>query len=156
MSARTSEPGKPLTASQHAVLNYVTAHPDTTAPQITTDTGLGKSTVTHALSALEARGDLRRTAADRTGGRHSPDHWNLATTLTTLSGATRLSRGQLEQPVLDHMAAHPDLDWTGYQIGKAIGRSAGAVALVLDRLCDRDLIDRVSEKPLRYRYRPTT
>jgi hypothetical protein len=119
------------------------------------DGQLGRSTVTHALKTLEQNRHLRRTAADRARGKQIPYRWNLASRLTTLTGAPQLGRGQLGRLVLDHLAAHPGQSFTGYEVAKAIGRSAGAIAPALGTLCDERLVDQVSQQPLRYRHHRT-
>jgi hypothetical protein len=137
-------------------LNYVSRHSDATAAHTATATGLGRSTVTRAFNALERTSQLRRSAADPARGKRIPYRWNLANRLTTLTGAPQLGRGQLRRLVLDHLATHAGQSVTGYQVGKAIGRSAGAIAAALVMLCDQRVIDRVSQQPLRYRYHRTT
>jgi hypothetical protein len=136
-------------------LNYVSRHPDATAAHTATATGLGRSTVTRAFNALERTSQLRRSAADPARGKRIPYRWNLASRLTTLTGAPRLGRGQLRRLVLDHLAAHPSQSFTGYEVAKAIGRSAGAMAPALGMLCDERLVDQVSQQPLRYRHHRT-
>jgi hypothetical protein len=63
----------------------------------------------------------------------------------------RARPGQLREQVRDHIAEHPGAELTPYEIGRAIGRSAGAVANALDRLVSLGEAELTCERPRRYR-----
>jgi hypothetical protein len=68
------------------------------------------------------------------------------------SPATR--PGGLRDLVDAHLRAHPGTDFTAGQIGKVLGRSAGAIANALDRLTTMKRADLTSESPRRYQATP--
>jgi hypothetical protein len=64
--------------------------------------------------------------------------------------ASRLAKGELAALVVDYLSAHPgELGPTA--VGKALGRSPGAVANVLQRLAVDGRVRLVSQAPRRYR-----
>jgi len=67
----------------------------------------------------------------------------------------RLRRGALGALVRDYLAARPDEDFGPTQIGKALGRSQGAVANALARLEAEGAIRLAGTAPLRYRAQDT-
>lgn len=64
----------------------------------------------------------------------------------------RLGRGALGTLVRDYLAARPDEDLGPTQVGKALGRSQGAVANALARLESAGEARLVSVTPRRYRF----
>ncbi len=64
--------------------------------------------------------------------------------------------GQLRDLVQTHLGAHPDAEFTPHAIGRALGRSSGAVANALDRLTALGHAQLTSDKPRRYRHQDTT
>lgn len=76
--ARSATPGVSATGSAKArsaggiVAEALTAHPDHTAADLAALTGLGASTVTKALAALEQAGHARRTTPDAQAGTRRP------------------------------------------------------------------------------------
>lgn len=67
------------------------------------------------------------------------------------SPADRLGRGALGTLVREYLAARPDEDLGPTQIGKALGRSQGAVSNALGRLEASGEAQLVSTSPRRYR-----
>ena len=67
------------------------------------------------------------------------------------SGGERLERGALGALVRDYLAARPDEDLGPSQVGKALGRSQGAVSNALARLETAGEARLVSVTPRRYR-----
>ena len=67
------------------------------------------------------------------------------------SGGKRLERGALGTLVRDYLAARPDEDLGPSQVGKALGRSQGAVSNALARLETAGEARLVSVTPRRYR-----
>ena len=62
-----------------------------------------------------------------------------------------LGSGQLRQMVHDHMAAHPGIPFSPYEVARVLGgRSSGAVANAMDRLVGDGHAVMVSESPRRY------
>lgn len=68
----------------------------------------------------------------------------------TSSGKTKILPGQLQTKVAEHLAAYPTAELTPYEIGKAIGHSAGAIANALDRLVELGQAAEVCERPRRF------
>lgn len=66
--------------SAQRVAKYLTAHPDSTITDIAKDLGLGRSTVTKALVAMETAGQVTRRRGVRTGNRVEPDLWRTSVT----------------------------------------------------------------------------
>jgi DNA-binding MarR family transcriptional regulator len=67
------------------------------------------------------------------------------------TGSERLGRGALGSLVRDYLAAHPGEDLGPTQVGKALGRSQGAVSNALVRLEAAGEARLVSVTPRRYR-----
>lgn len=74
----------------------------------------------------------------------------------TAASCDRLGRGALGSLVRDYLAARPDDDLGPTQVGKALGRSQGAVANALARLEAAGEAQLVSTSPRRYRITPPT
>lgn len=74
----------------------------------------------------------------------------------TAASGDRLGRGALGSLVRDYLAARPDDDLGPTQVGKALGRSQGAVANALARLEAAGEAQLVSASPRRYRITPPT
>lgn len=64
----------------------------------------------------------------------------------------RLGKGQLQDLVLEHQRAHRGEDLTPTQVGKALGRSSGAVGNALHKSArdDESPVVQTSTKPRRY------
>jgi DNA-binding transcriptional ArsR family regulator len=132
-------------------------HPNTTATELAEALGLGQSTVSKHLAALEAAGTARREAGGRDGGRRIADRWSAAAAPAVAeagkddgNGTARLGRGELSTLVLDYLAARPDETFGPTQVGKALGRSQGAVANALARFADSGRVRLVGDAPRRY------
>jgi DNA-binding IclR family transcriptional regulator len=147
------------------VATALASSPDTTTAELAVATGLGKSTVSKALAALETAGSARRQAGGRSGARRLPDRWSVAAKArrssrptstgkveTTSAGNGRLGKGELGAMVLDYLATHPgeEIGLTG--IGRALGRSQGAVSNALSRLVEAGHAQLTGKAPRRYRY----
>ena len=95
-----------------------------------------------ALAALDAARDQatqgRRVIKAAASGRHAP--------------AAR--PGALRDLVEEHLRKFPDATFTPHQIGKALTRSAGAVANALDELVSLGAAQMVTDKPRSYRLAP--
>jgi hypothetical protein len=63
----------------------------------------------------------------------------------------RLRAGELRGQVEDFLNAHAGGEFGPVPIGRALGRSIGAVANALERLVDDGYAVRTSTSPLRYR-----
>lgn len=66
--------------------------------------------------------------------------------------AVRLGKGELRAMVFEHLRAHPDKDFTASQIGKALGKSSGAVSNNFDALAKTGDAQMTCEKPRRFRF----
>jgi DNA-binding transcriptional ArsR family regulator len=142
------------TPSQHATTSTaekiqaaLAAHPDRTAAELADLTGLGRSTVTKQLAALERTGQTTRSPGPRTGSRRQPDRWMIPAD----TPAQRLRPGQLNELVLAYITDHADTAPHGTTtVARALSRSAGAVANCLERLTIAGRLRRTSSKPRRY------
>lgn len=70
------------------------------------------------------------------------------------SGTARLRTGQLHGMVEDYLAENPG-EHGPVEIGKALGRSSGAVANALEKLAAAGTATRTSQKPRRYQHTST-
>lgn len=156
-TARTST-GAAATAE--AVLEALGRHPGTTVAELAEAAGISRSTASKALAALEAEGKVRRLPGGREGGRRRPDHWAPPEAATPSragktpggpAAAERLRPGALGTLVVDYLKAHADEALGPTAVGKALGRSQGAVANALARLGEAGTVTVVSESPRRYR-----
>jgi hypothetical protein len=66
------------------------------------------------------------------------------------SGAARSHPGEMRAKVAAHLAAHPGLQLTPHEVGKAIGHSAGAVANALDKLTETGEAVMTCDRPRRF------
>ena len=110
-----------------AIGTALSAHPGATAALLAEVTGIGRSTASRCLAALERAGTARRVPGGREGGRRLPDRWHLAKADTpdipSVEGghdaghagdsagsvgaaAARLGKGALGDLVLAYLAAH--------------------------------------------------
>ncbi len=139
------------------VLAAVVASPGATAADFAEATGLGRSTVTKALAALERAGQVTRTPGGRDGGRKQPDQWSPPAADTHPADAAeagRLSKGQLRSLVLGYLRNRPGEEHSPTAVGKALGRSSGAVGNALTKLAAEGTVTETSTKPRRYTVRP--
>jgi len=112
-------------------------------------------------SSAKPRAGRRRTAATATGEAKTPAAKRGAAAAATAKApkpATskraeeRLKPGQLDGLVLAYLKKHaPTAPHGPSGIGKALGRSSGAVANCLVRLARDERVVEVSERPRRYR-----
>jgi MarR family len=154
-------------AAEQTVISVLGDHPDTTAAEIATTGGLGRSTVSKILTRLESAGKVKRDAGGRDGARRLPDRWTLATTTPAPNAATkqnpepaenatppanteRLKPGQLEGLILTYMQEHPAEPLGPGAVAKALQRSSGAVGNGLARLTRAKKVRQVNDKPRRY------
>lgn len=180
MTITTTDPASTTaTVRAEALLVALAAHPGATAFELAADAGMGRSTVSKALAALEAAGRVRRTPGGREGGRRIADRWAVAqptgddstsddstsdSTSTDVAqaapllreaasppGGQRLGRGRLAEAVLDYLQANPG-DHGPVGVAKAIGgKSSGAVGNALGRLAEQGRAVLVGDSPRRYR-----
>lgn len=134
------------TDNAQSVLEAVTEKPGSTAAEVAEATGLGRSTVGKLLANLQRDGQVTRTAGERDGRRRAADQWSKTTT-------ERLRPGQLDDIVMTHMRtlnqpAGP------VAVGRALGRSTGAVANCMKRRAKAGDLKQVEDKPLRYQHIP--
>ncbi|HVA61350.1 MAG TPA: MarR family transcriptional regulator [Mycobacteriales bacterium] len=152
----------------HAAL---VGRPSATAAGLAEETGLGRSTVTKALTGLEAAGLAHRVPGGRDGGKRLPDMWEAppaepspAKTSATSpgrlrptkpaagpDGAERLGRGQLRELVLTHLRDHPGDAFSPSALSAALGRSAGAISNAAETLVAASQVERSVDRPRRYR-----
>lgn len=146
-------------ASAEAVLEALRSGP-ASAAEIAEAAGLGRSTATRALAALEADGQVTRRAGGRDDSRQMPDRWSLPRRTESRgrgqrgdAGAktARLGKGELAGMVLAQLRAHPG-EHSPHGVAKALdGRSSGAVGNALARLVATGDAVQASHAPRRYR-----
>ena len=141
MSITTNEPNAAAKLREALALN-----PASTAAQLAEISGLNRATINKQLTALKHAGDATTTEGTRTGRRGRP------ATRWSLNGHTerpRLRAGELDELVLEHVR---NLDGAvgPTAVGKALGRSAGAVANCMSRLTKAGQLEQTSTKPRRY------
>ena len=164
--------------SPEQVLDVLTAHPGVTSAELAEVLGIGQSTAAKHLAALEAASTASREPGGRDGGRRLADRWSATTPEPATStedpqpegqdapavaaandtegaeqrrSADRLGRGALGTLVREYLAARPGEELGPTQIGKALGRSQGAVSNALARMEAAGEAELVSPAPRRYR-----
>lgn len=68
------------------------------------------------------------------------------------TGQPRLGKGGLEALVLEHMAEHPDVEFTSTELSHKLNRSNGAIQNALEKFTGQGKVTRTSERPRRYRH----
>lgn len=167
---------RPPKLSDEALIAALGAHPEATAAEIAGVLGAGQSTVAKRLALLEASGALHRTPGGRVDGVRAPDRWRTLGSAeppavpaaeeavaepTAVEGASerpeseapagRLGRGALGALVRDYLAARPTDAFGPAALGKALGRSQGAVSNSLSAMAERGEVVLVQDHPRRYR-----
>jgi predicted transcriptional regulator len=166
---------QPQRISNEVLLETLTAAGEVTSGELASLLGIGQSTVAKRLAALEAMGTSSRRRGGRVDGVLAPDRWSATSSPRRRvpappgraseedpsepppsaeahgSDGGRLRRGALGALVRDFLAARPGEELGPTQIGKALGRSQGAVANALARLANDGLVDEVGTSPRRYR-----
>jgi predicted ArsR family transcriptional regulator len=130
------------TDNAQSILEAVTEKPGSTAAELAEAIGLGRSTVSKLLATLQRDGQVTRTPGERDGRRRAADHWSKTTT-------ERLRPGQLDDIVMTHMRSREDPAGP-VAVGRALGRSTGAVANCMKRRAKAGDLKQVNDKPLRY------
>jgi DNA-binding MarR family transcriptional regulator len=151
--------------SPEAILVGLAEHPEATAAELAEAVGIGKSTATRYLAALETEGKARRTPGGWSEGRRFADRWSVTPAEAEIAAggisapsvppregsAERLAPGALGPLVLAYLAAHPGDSFGPAAVGKALGRSGGAVSNALAAMAVRGEVKEVTNKPRRYR-----
>lgn len=149
-------------SAAQAVAAALAARPGSTSADLAEAAGVGQSTATKALAALEASGQATRISGGRGhNGRRQPDHWNpprpaspspgLHPEATSTHGAgARLRRGELATLVVEFLSSRPSEPVGPVAIAKALGRSGGAVANALGRLAEAGAVKQVGDQPRRF------
>ena len=154
-----------------AVTAALAAHPDSSAAELAEAAGIGGSTASKYLAALERDGVAVRRPGGREGGRRIADRWALADAVAAAepgsvpgpepgtesaagghddASAPRLQKGELSTLVLDYLKAHRGDAIGPSALGKALGRSSGAVGNACQRMESLGVLRLVSESPRRY------
>jgi predicted transcriptional regulator len=156
-----------------ALLDALADRPDTTAAELATATGIGRSTASKLLATLATQGRALRRPGGQQGGRRTPDRWTLITTTDTTPDSTaastalpatptadvdrsrpapgRLGAGQLRDLVEACLAQRPNQALSATAIAKTLDRSAGAVANALQALAGQGRVVQAQTNPYRYR-----
>jgi DNA-binding MarR family transcriptional regulator len=143
------------TTPTEAVTAALAAHPESSAAELAEAAGIGGSTASKYLADLERDGVAVRRPGGHEGGRRVADRWALADAVAPIGPGTepgtgavtegvptthdegsapRLHKGELSTLVLDFLKAHSGDAIGPSAIGKALGRSSGAVANACQRL----------------------
>ena len=207
------------TETEDKLWEALRVNPNSTAADLSTDAGIGRSTAAKILARWANEGSVTRTSGIAEGGRRAADLWsitdpdapsttsetadtehvvdadeNAATTpsdtgarttdtdetvaasdapdeVTADAGPTgegkntsedgqqkirRLPPGGLRGLVEDWLRDHPGEEFSPSVIGKALGRSSGAVANALDRLVADGYATQTCDKPKRFAAAKTT
>jgi DNA-binding transcriptional ArsR family regulator len=161
---------RPQQISIETITQALAATPEVTAADLAEALGIGQSTAAKRLAALEASGSVRRSPGGRVAGVRVPDRWSAASAPDTApygadepgaeatepgsaarAGSGRLARGGLGTLVREYLAARPGEDFGPSAVGKALGRSQGAVSNSLATMAARGEVELVGDKPRRYR-----
>jgi predicted ArsR family transcriptional regulator len=144
MSTTTSKPD-----AADKLREALALHPASTAAELAEISGLSRATVTKQLTVLKKTGDATATECDRNGRRGRPaSRWSL----TGQTERPRLRPGELDGLVLEHICGL-DAPVGPTAVGKALNRSAGAVANCMARLTKTGQLKQTSQKPRRYQAR---
>jgi len=169
---------RPLQITDDTIVKALGAGGEVTAAELADRLGMGQSTAAKRLATLETAGAVRRTPGGRINGVRAADHWSSAATDTAEpavpdtdvsatggtapveavraepagpGGSGRLGRGALGTLVRDYLAARPEEAFGPAAVGKALGRSQGAVSNSLASMAARGEVELVGDKPRRYR-----
>lgn len=141
-------------ATAEAVLEALERHPGTTVTELAEAAGIGRSTASKALAALEDEGKARRLPGGREGGRRRADHWAPPEATTPSRAgkvpsepapAERLRPGALGTLVVEYLTTHANEALGPTAVGKALGRSQGAVANLCRSSLSSATADEVAE-----------
>jgi DNA-binding MarR family transcriptional regulator len=149
---------RPQQISTETITQALADHPEVTVADLAEVLGIGQSTAAKHLATLEVAGTARREPGGRDGGRRVADRWSATASAADdaandgpVRSTDRLARGELGTLVRAYLAARPGEDHGSTQIGKALGRSQGAVSNALARLEVAGDAQLVSASPRRYR-----
>lgn len=162
-------PAKPRTDAEERLWQALLDDPDSTAADLSTAAGIGRSTAPKILSRWQKEGIVTRTAGISTGGLRPADRWSVAmndqpvddqpaaadetrTTGEVEPKRQRLASGELRGMVEDYLRENDDQDFSPNTIGKALNRSAGAVHNALEKLVKSGYAVRTSDKPKKYAF----
>ena len=122
-------------------------HPASTTAELAEIASLSRATISKQLTVLQKAGDATAAEGNRNGRRGRPaSRWSLT---GQPAERPRLRPGELDAIVLDHV--HGLNEPVGpAAIGKALGRSAGAVANCMARLANAGQLKQTSANPRRY------
>jgi DNA-binding MarR family transcriptional regulator len=150
-------------SSEQLVMNALSSASETTAAELASATGLGRSTVGNALVKLERSRKAQRVAGGRQGAVRLPDRWRQAgkrksspesaKSVQRPRGpkAGRLRPGQLDELVMAYVNERAGARLGPTAVAKGLGRSSGAVANCLARLAKAGHVREVGKRPRRYR-----
>ncbi|MFD4636903.1 hypothetical protein ACFWN2_06280 [Lentzea sp. NPDC058436] len=148
------------------------AVPGSTAADLAASIGINKSTAGKILARWEADGTAVRTAGGLVDGRRLGDLWSaVAPDVAEPDAVTdpepveavapvrvpsdplpegRLKPGALRGLTEDYLRAHPDEAFGPTHIGRALGRSQGAVNNALEALTSAGTVVKTKEAPKRF------
>jgi predicted transcriptional regulator len=138
------------TRTEDALVKVLTSRGGLTSAEIASVIGVGRSTISKSLAALERAGAAHRSPGGHGDRRRLPDRWSLTT--RRKRSPARLSPGELDGLVLEFVNSRTeDTPVSVTAVATALGRSAGAVGNCLARLARAGRLEQVSEHPRRYR-----
>lgn len=139
-----------------------------TATEIALATGLGRSTVGKALTALAKRKLAVRQPGAPASGHRNPDRWTAAGTstraaenkpasaapesrqLTADGRPKRRAPGKLRERVLEFLQERPDEEWGPTGLSRKLEASSGAISNALDKLVLLGQARQTSDRPRRF------
>jgi predicted ArsR family transcriptional regulator len=140
----TTTTDKPTAAAR--LREALALNPASTAAQLAQISGLNRATINKQLAALKQTGDATTSDGTPTGRRGRPaTRWSL----TGHTERSRLRPGELDGLVLEHVR-NLDAPVGPTAVGRALDRSAGAVANCMARLVSAGRLKQTSRKPRRY------
>jgi len=141
--------------SPEQVVEVLAAHRGATSAELAEILGIGQSTAAKHLATLEVAGTARRDPGGREGGRRLADRGAPRRPPPTKPGLSARQTGSAAARWAPWCAstwpARPGEDLGPTQIGKALGRSQGAVSNALARLEAGGEAQLVTASPRRYR-----
>lgn len=172
------DPVKPRTDTEEKLWKALLHNPGSTAAALSVAAGIGKSTAPKILNRWERDGLVTRTPGVADGSSRPADCWSITTTAeeppddqptddqptdekpgeaneAQVDGETkptseRLAPGALRGMVEDYLREHAGQQFSPNAIGKALGRSSGAVHNAVEKLVQSGYAVRTSDKPKKY------
>ena len=126
------------------------ADPQPAVDGAATEAATGQETQAQSATVNGPEPDAHSAPASGTGAAETETADDDAPSKT--GAMVRLGKGELRAMVVEHLRAHPDEEFTASQVGKALGKSSGAVSNNFDALVKTGEAEMTCEKPRRFRF----